>query len=331
MSQKKQEVYFLPFRASMWKSMESVWISMQSNSDCHVHVMPIPYFDRDEEGNRRNSYYEGEQFPDYVPVEDYREADFEQLHPDIICIQYPFDDQNIRNGIDQRFFARTLRLQTDMLIYIPYFTEMEEMPQAFCTCPAVEHANRVILQSKTGREIYMVHYHDYMIERGIADHEHLDRKFLVQGEETRTEYSSSVLPASWEKQILEDNGVRRKVILYGTTVKAFRNSPEQMLKKIESVLREFSDRDNDVVLWWRPEPALEETIADYSEEMLAHFKELVSGFKESGIYDDTMDLNRAICESDAYYGDWCSIVPLYESAGKPVMIQDVSILEAALA
>ena len=45
-----------------------------------------------------------------------------------------------------------------------------------------------------------------------------------------------------------------------------------------------------------------------------------------GIYDDSPDMDRAVIVSDAYYGDWSSIVHLYQKTGKPVMIQDVEIM-----
>ena len=46
-----------------------------------------------------------------------------------------------------------------------------------------------------------------------------------------------------------------------------------------------------------------------------------------GIYDDSSDLDRAIILSDAYYGDHSSLVQLCQKAGKPVMIQNVDILD----
>ncbi len=326
MTPKKQEVYFLPFRASVWKNMESVWSSMSSNSDCNVHVVPIPYFDRDENGEARSLFFEGNDLPDYVPIEDYRKVNFEQLHPDVICIQYPFDGQNIRNGISPRFYAETLCEQTDQLIYIPYFTEMDDMPAEFCTCPAVEYSHRVILQTECGRSSYLVHYHDYLIERGIMGEMRLDEKFLVMSGKSAQEEEpdGGDLPEAWQKRIVEESGMRRKVILYSTTAKAFMQSPEETMSKIESVLREFAeDQSGDVILWWRPEPRLQEVIASYSDEMLEHFRELVRDFKTRGIYDDTADLNRALRESDAYYGDWSSLVPIYEISGRPVVIQNV--------
>ena len=46
-----------------------------------------------------------------------------------------------------------------------------------------------------------------------------------------------------------------------------------------------------------------------------------------GFYDDTADLDRAIEISDAYYGDGSSVVQLYQQTGKPIMMQDVEIVE----
>ena len=46
-----------------------------------------------------------------------------------------------------------------------------------------------------------------------------------------------------------------------------------------------------------------------------------------GIYDDTADVDRAIVLSDAYYGDGSSVVQMYKETGKPIMMQNVEIVE----
>jgi len=45
-----------------------------------------------------------------------------------------------------------------------------------------------------------------------------------------------------------------------------------------------------------------------------------------GIYDDTGDLHRAICYSDAYYGDLSSVIVLYKNTGKPIMLENFAIV-----
>ena len=45
----KIEMAFLPYKASMWDSLESVWKAACKREECEVYVVPIPYFDKTEE------------------------------------------------------------------------------------------------------------------------------------------------------------------------------------------------------------------------------------------------------------------------------------------
>ena len=36
------EVVFLPYKASMWDSLESVWMAADADEDCDAYVIPIP-------------------------------------------------------------------------------------------------------------------------------------------------------------------------------------------------------------------------------------------------------------------------------------------------
>ena len=57
----------------------------------------------------------------------------------------------------------------------------------------------------------------------------------------------------------------------------------------------------------------------FEEEYLSIEKQYIE--EGWGIYDDSPDLHRAICWSDAYYGDGSSVVTLYRVTGKPVLLQ----------
>lgn len=65
--QVRTTVVFLPYKASMWDSLESVWKAADEDPDCDAYVIPIPYFDKNPDGSFRKEHYEGEQFPAYVP------------------------------------------------------------------------------------------------------------------------------------------------------------------------------------------------------------------------------------------------------------------------
>ena len=44
-----------------------------------------------------------------------------------------------------------------------------------------------------------------------------------------------------------------------------------------------------------------------------------------GIFDETPDMNRAIAQSDVYYGDKSSVMYLFQKVNKPVIIQNVEV------
>ena len=87
----KKEIVFLPYKASMWDSLESVWQAAYDDKEhCNVYVVPIPYCDRNPDMTAAEWHCEADQFPDYVPVLDWHDYTYEKLkemHPDVIFFQ----------------------------------------------------------------------------------------------------------------------------------------------------------------------------------------------------------------------------------------------------
>ena len=98
---------------------------------------------------------------------------------------------------------------------------------------------------------------------------------------------------------------------------------------MKNVFRIFKENQNEVALLWRPHPLIKTTIESMKPELWEEYEKIVERYKEEGwgIYDDTADVDRAVVLSDGYYGDWSSLVQLYQKTGKPVMIQDVNVVE----
>ena len=67
----RKEVVFLPYNASMWDSLESVWKAADEDPDCDAYVVPIPYLDKYPGGSFKEFHYEGNEYPEYVPITDY--------------------------------------------------------------------------------------------------------------------------------------------------------------------------------------------------------------------------------------------------------------------
>ncbi len=124
----RTEAVFLPYKASMWDSLESVWMAANEDPDCDAYVIPIPYYDKNPDGTFGKMYDESAMYPDYVPVVNYNEYDFAARQPDMIFIHNPYDDANYVTSVHPFFYSENLKKYTDRLVYIPYFIEQEFEP-----------------------------------------------------------------------------------------------------------------------------------------------------------------------------------------------------------
>lgn len=332
----EREAVFLPYKASMWDSLESVWKAAEEDPYCTALVIPIPYYDKNPDGSFREMHYEADLFPDGVPVMPYGAYDFETRHPDMIFIHNPYDDRNYITSVLPLFYSENLKKYTDELVYIPYFVQNEIDPsneaevremEHFCTAPGVMNADHVVVQSEAMRQAYV----DVLTKYTGEDlRSHWQKKILGLGspkidrvQDLRRE--DFELPDDWEMRIRREDGSRKKIIFYNTTVSAILQSGEAMLDKIERVLCTFQkeSESGEVVLLWRPHPLMEATFASMRPHLLERYRRIVEEYKAAGwgIYDDSANLNRAIAVSDGYYGDMSSVVWLYRETGKPIMIQ----------
>lgn len=342
----KKEVVFLPYKASMWDSLESVWKAADADPDCDAYVIPIPYFDKNPDGSFQEEHYEGDQYPEYVPIMRYDGYDLEARRPDVIYIHNPYDECNHVTSVHPYFYAKNLRNFTDRLVYIPYFVLHETDPgnqaavdgmKHFCFTPGTIYAHRVVVQSENMRQIYINEYMKAAKEMGLSG-EHVDRRFLEQkflgtgspkiDKILSTKKEDLEIPGEWLKIMEKPDGSRKKIVFYNTSVSALLKHDEKMLRKMESVFGIFKENQEEVALFWRPHPLIRATIASMRPQLWEKYQEIRDRYRQEGwgIYDDSADLDRAVAISDAYYGDWSSVVQLCKKTGMPVMLQDVEIM-----
>lgn len=333
------ETVFLPYKASMWDSLESVWKAADEDPNCDAYVIPIPYYDRNPDGSFGELHYEGNLYPSDVPITRYEDYDFENRQPDMIFIHNPYDKYNYVTSVHPFFYAKNLKQFTEKLVYIPYFVlgeidpenkEAVESMKHFCTTPGVLYADQVIVQSESMRQIYI----NVMTEAtGENQRGYWEEKILGLGSPKidkvqKAKGAETEIPEEWERIIRKPDGSRKMVILYNTSVSAMLKHEEKMLRKIKGVFRIFRENQDEVALLWRPHPLMMATIESMRPKLREGYERLVEHYRAEGwgIYDDTVDLDRAIGMSDVYYGDWSSVVQLCQSVGMTVMIQDVEVV-----
>lgn len=133
--------------------------------------------------------------------------------------------------------------------------------------------------------------------------------------ETRVEKG---LPIDWRERIQG-----KKVIFYNTSISNLLNGGDKHIAKIAQVLETFRTQ-RDVVLWWRPHPLELSTVESMRPDLARKYTAIRKQYEEEGwgILDTSADVHRAIAISDAYYGDWSSVIHLYRVTGKPIMLSN---------
>ena len=102
-----------------------------------------------------------------------------------------------------------------------------------------------------------------------------------------------------------------------------------MLTKIESVINYFYEIKDEAVLLWRPHPLMRATMDSMRSDLSERYNKIVDDYISGGwgIYDDTPGYDMAFAVSDAYYGDYSSLVQLYQATGKPLLNQYAEVTE----
>lgn len=332
----KIEMVFLPYKASMWDSLESVWKAACESEDCEAYVVPIPYFDKTKEGKFGQEHYEIDQYPDDVPTINYEEYNMEERCPDIVFIHNPYDDYNRVTTIHPNYYVKELKQYVGKVVYIPYYVSNEFNPsdlivqrtkEPFIMTPGVIFSDYTIVQSENMKRLYI-----NVLEKKCPDSvaPNWEKRILGLGSPKvdrvlQTRRDDNRLPKEWKEKIYGLNGKRKRVVFYNTSLADLLNC-DNMLDKIEDTLQ-FFEKQEDVVLWWRPHPLYEETLESILPMLVERYHAIIKKYKDNkiGIFDAGMDLDWAIAETDAYYGDGSSVSILFKYANKPVMYQDAKI------
>ena len=167
----KPRIFFLPSLYSRWDAMKGLFLEAMKDDTVDCFVLPIPYFYKDGLGNCSPaqwdySLFENELGTDSPFLLDFRSLNLQDVFPDVIFIDEPYDEYNLSFMVDPRFFSKHLKQCTKQLIYLPWFISSEidlEDPEDgkailnaenYVIMPAIVHSDYVILQSEGMVKLY---------------------------------------------------------------------------------------------------------------------------------------------------------------------------------
>ena len=314
----KKEIFFLPYKASMWDSLESVWkAAVEDEEHCNVYVVPIPYCDRNPDGSAGKWHCDAHLFPKEVHVIDWRNFTLKKLkehQPDAIFIHNPYDDENFVTSVDKQYYSRELKNVTKHLYYIPYYSTTGGMAEGQAMLPAYNNVEAIFVQAER-----LIGFFDESVRHKIypLGSPKFDSVIhLCQ--------NPPAPPKGWAEKMKG-----KKVYFYNTSLGGMLADTEAFFKKMKYVFRTFAGRE-DACLLWRPHPLMMSTLETTRRDAVPFYEKLRDYFisNDIGIYDDTPMIETAIAWSDVYVGDTAtSVTSLFGIAGKPIFALDNHIHE----
>lgn len=328
----RKEIVFLPYKASTWNALHSVWEAAVQDSEADVYVIPTPFYYKNLDGSTQIQF-DVSGFPENVHLTSVEQYNIEERCPDVIVIQNPYDEYNLTTTVHPMFYAKNLIQYTDELVYIPYFKTEEidardgralRSMESYCRMPGVVYADKVFVQSEN-----------------MAEH-YVNQLCQMAGEESRTIWQNKItgmgspledkaesdrglnIPEDWGRYYFRQDGKARKAILMYTSANSILEYGQRMIHKLRNVLDTFKKQQNDIVLLWYLEQDIESTIQEINPKQGDEFFEMLSNVdNEYLIMVKDNQIKDAVNMCDGYYGDSGVVAQKCRNAGKPVLLLSV--------
>ena len=317
------KVAFMPYKASMWDSLESIWMAADKDKRCETAVVPITYYELGSDGKPVRKVNERDDFPEYVPCLDDEIYSLEDELPDIIYIHNPYDGSNKVTRVESRYYSDNLKKYCRKLVYVPYHKWVDgvSIPQFR---PGMYVADYSVMNSDDAVERYVDTADEYAEFAGMEiskAREVLRRKFINLGSPEVDKVVSMSgdgvpMPDDWENRILES----RVNVLYNTTLDEIFSV--QNLDKVKETLKFFKDNNDCSFVIWRPHPLMRQSLVSMLPHLVDEYDAMLAEFNDSdyGVFDNNASMYYAMFWTDMYYGfNTSSLTELYKYTGKIVL------------
>lgn len=315
------KVVFMPYKASMWDSLESIWMAADKDERCEALVVPITYYELDNNQNPIKKVNERNLFPKYVNAVNDEEYDLENDLPDIIYIHNPYDDTNLVTRVDSRYYSWNLKKYCEKLVYIPYYKWVDGVSSTSFKS-AMYYADYTVQSSDDAVKRCIEASPEYAKELGLETIEIrniMENKLINLGSpevDKVISLNDVKFPDGWDVKVLKS----RVNVLYNTTIDEILTS--RSLSKVRNILNFFKENTEKAFVIWRPHPLLRQTLVSMLPDLVNEYDEIMSEFINSsyGVLDTNASMHYSMFWSDMCYGyKTSSLTELYKYTGKIVL------------
>jgi len=290
---------FLPYKRSMWNSMESVFEECKA-SGIEVHCMPIPYYRMKE--NKQIDYIDSD-FDLFGQIAEPIE-NLADIKPDYIAIHYQYEDHNKVTNMLPEYFTKALKDRYHAkIVYLPY--GIYGTNKVFSLQPGCRHIDYGFLEDKTAEEIFIAGW----LTRGV---DFTGRVFGFGSPKLDAmQKLTRDIPEEWS-DIIGD----RSVTLVCNSLGTFLTDPSKAIERYEtSVIRELY-LGHAVI--FRPHPLLRTTIKSMRPDTAERYEGFLETIQLNNvIVDESENLERALGIADKLISDPSSVIPMWKVTGRP--------------
>lgn len=299
----------IPYKRDMWDCFEGIYNIAKNTEGCTVKVCPIPYTFR-AIGEQPVKWFLDD-FSDVCSgdIVEYQKKP-KRGEYDAILFHNPYDNANFVTSVHPAFYSDRLKGLAKLLCFVPYGIgdTMAKLMPGIINADIVFTENEYITQ-EIKRQI--------MAEGGTEEEAaYICKKFILVGSPKLELNLNQQIPKEWKERI---NG--KRVVLITTSLIAFLRDPATEMLNVNTVISEFSKKDDHVIIW-REHPLMKPTILAMQPmyaESYAHFqKNYIT--QDLGIMDHTRDYRIAFSVADVLYTDPSSLVHIWQETGKELHI-----------
>ena len=290
---------------------------------CEALVVPITYYELDNDQKPIKKVNERNRFPEYVNVVNDEEYDLENDFPDIIYIHNPYDDHNLITRVDSRYYSWNLKKYCEKLVYVPYYKWVDGVSSTSFKS-AMYYADYTVQSSDDAVKRYVDASPEYANILGMdaaSVRKSMEKKLINLG----SPEVDKVLSLSKDNVPMPDDwkgkGIKSRVnVVYNTTLDDIFES--RTFDKVEETLAFFKENSEKAFVIWRPHPLMRQSLVSMFPDLVDEYDEIMSEFINGnyGMLDTNESMYCAIFWSDMCYGcKTSSLTELYKYTGKIVL------------
>ena len=270
---------FLPYKRSMWNSMESVYQECR-NAGAVAYVLPLPYYLMPE----KEIVCEQDLFPEALDISMLKKISF-----DYLVIHYPYDSNNRVTSMLPEYYTAELR-NYGQVIFIPY------------SC-----SPGIFTRLHTGLANV-----DYAFLRSEAECDKFIREWQTRG----VDFSGRVFGYGSPKMDSIAKCSSGSATLVVNSLAPYLYAPFIKIDAYKRAITHEIERGRKVI--FRPHPLLRQTIKSMRPDTAEAYSQFIKwcNEQENVIVDETENLEQAFEQADYLISDPSSVLEMWQSTGR---------------